>query len=716
MRKRLPPFPLKTQLLCASFSGLALLAPAAQAQDAIPAPTDDIPTLGDVNVTATLQNTTLWETPASVQVVNSAAFDNSPKVNLSEGLARVPGLQVQNRNNYAQDLQLVMRGFGARAAFGVRGIRIYVDDIPATLADGQAQTSNIDLSSLDRIEVLNGPFSAMYGNAAGGVIQVTSKSGHAPNSIGADVVTGSDGMVRYGVNAQGATGAKTGLTDYTLSANRFRTDGFRAHSDAKRGIVNARLGIQLNDSNKLKLVANYVDITAQNPLGLTREEMDQDRRMATPNAEKFNTRKNVYQGQLGAVLESRLNADNQLRVMAYHGSRHTKQYMPIPAAPQRNNPGHAGGMGDLERRYSGLDVRWTSAQKLGSRDLLLVTGLAYDYLREARKGYENFTGPKGKETLGVQGALRRDETNTVWNVDPYIQGNLQLTDSVSVDAGMRYTKIHYRSDDHYLKNGDDSGNTSYSAFLPSAALRWDLNDRVNVYTSVGRGFEAPTTIELSYKPGVNNPGLNLGLQPAKSTNWETGTKIRLTDQSLFTAAVFRTDTKNEIVVDSSTDGRTSYQNANKTRRTGLELSYSQQFLEHAQLDIAYAWINAKYRTGSDKIPCGNLIPGIPKQTAYVGLAWAPQYGWQAGADLSLATKMQVDDSNSATAASYTVAGLYGGYVWRIGQWKLRGFARVDNVFDRKYVGSIVVNDSNKRFYEPAQGRNWSAGLSANWEF
>ncbi|KKW69220.1 TonB-dependent receptor [Lampropedia cohaerens] len=677
----------------------------------------DVPTLDTVEVTATRQGGTLLQTPASVQVVEGTAFANGLQVNLSEALGRVPGLQVQNRHNYAQDLQIIMRGFGARSTFGVRGIRIYVDDIPATMPDGQGQTSNIDITSLDRIEVLNGPFSSIYGNAAGGVLQMYTAAGTNPPSVTVHTAAGSDGALRYGVQAQGRRDVEQGLEDYNLSATRFETDGYRDHSEARRGIVNARLGVRLNDTNRLKLVANHVDIRAQDPLGMTRAQMETDRRAAVSRAHDYNTRKKVKQSQLGAVWESHLNADNLLRMMAYHGQRETRQYQSIPPAPQLSNRGHAGGIIDLERQYSGLDVRLTSAQQWQGRDVLLIAGLAYDHLREQRRGFENFIGSGAQQQLGVQGALRRDETNTVWNIDPYVQASIGFAPGWNLDAGLRYSRVRFRSRDHYIaeRNGDDSGSARYSALLPSLALRKDLTDEVSVYGSYGRGFETPTTNELSYRPD-GSPGLNLALRPAESDNWELGLKAAMPFDGLATVALFRTDTDDEIVNAGSSNGRSSFHNAGKTRRDGLELAYSTRFLGEGRIDAAYTYLKAQYRTGSNRFASGASIPGIPKQSFYLGASWAPAQGWQAGAELRHVGRIYVNDANSDAASAYTLLGLHAGYVWQLGAWNLRSFARLDNALDKNYVGSVIVNDGNGRFFEPAPGRSWTAGVTLRRDF
>ncbi|RBZ61725.1 TonB-dependent receptor, partial [Klebsiella pneumoniae] len=536
------------------------------------------------------------DTPAAVSVVNGDEMRQAaPRVNLSESLGAVPGLQVQNRQNYAQDLQLSIRGFGSRSTYGVRGLRIYVDGIPATMPDGQGQTSNIDIGSVDTIEVLRGPFSALYGNSSGGVINVTSQTGTQPPTVEASSYYGSFGTWHYGMKATGAVGdgSHAGDVDYTVSTNRFTTHGYRDHSGARKNLANARLGVRINDVSKLTLLLNSVDIKANDAGGLTADEW-RDNPRQSPRGDQYNTRKNTRQTQAGLRYERQLSAQDDLSVMMYAGERETTQFQSIPRAPQLK-PSHAGGVIDLTRHYQGIDTRLTHRGEL-LVPVTLTAGLDYENMSERRKGYENFVMVNGAPQYGEQGALRRNERNLMWNVDPYLQTQWQLTDKLSLDAGVRYSSVWFDSNDYYITpgNGDDSGDASYHKWLPAGSLKYALTDAWNVYLSAGRGFETPTINELSYRSD-NQSGLNFGLKPSTNDTVEIGSKTRI-GNGLFTAALFQTNTDNEIVVDSSSGGRTSYKNAGKTRRQGMELGLDQQFGESWRLKAAWTWLDATYRT------------------------------------------------------------------------------------------------------------------------
>ncbi|ODN18745.1 TonB-dependent receptor PqqU [Klebsiella pneumoniae] len=669
-------------------------------------------------VTAAPTTVSELDTPAAVSVVNGDEMRQAaPRVNLSESLGAVPGLQVQNRQNYAQDLQLSIRGFGSRSTYGVRGLRIYVDGIPATMPDGQGQTSNIDIGSVDTIEVLRGPFSALYGNSSGGVINVTSQTGTQPPTVEASSYYGSFGTWHYGMKATGAVGdgSHAGDVDYTVSTNRFTTHGYRDHSGARKNLANARLGVRINDVSKLTLLLNSVDIKANDAGGLTADEW-RDNPRQSPRGDQYNTRKNTRQTQAGLRYERQLSAQDDLSVMMYAGERETTQFQSIPRAPQLK-PSHAGGVIDLTRHYQGIDTRLTHRGEL-LVPVTLTAGLDYENMSERRKGYENFVMVNGAPQYGEQGALRRNERNLMWNVDPYLQTQWQLTDKLSLDAGVRYSSVWFDSNDYYITpgNGDDSGDASYHKWLPAGSLKYALTDAWNVYLSAGRGFETPTINELSYRSD-NQSGLNFGLKPSTNDTVEIGSKTRI-GNGLFTAALFQTNTDNEIVVDSSSGGRTSYKNAGKTRRQGVELGLDQQFGESWRLKAAWTWLDATYRTNvCDDASCnGNRIPGIARNMGYASFGYQPEQGWYAGSDIRYMSDIMANDENTAKAPSWTVVGLTTGYKWSYGRMDMDLFGRIDNLFDREYVGSVIVNESNGRYYEPAPGRNYGIGLNLAWRF
>jgi iron complex outermembrane receptor protein len=695
-----PTAPRLVHVLCWLGAPAAALAQATDTNP--PAP---VTTLPPVVVTATRTETPAFDVPAAISRVDGEDVRNGrAQVNISESLGSVPGLLARDRQNYAQDVQISVRGFGARSTFGIRGVRLYVDGIPATLPDGQGQISNVELGSVGRIEVLRGPFSALYGNSSGGVIQVFTQDGQGAPRLGFEVAGGSDGLLRIATQASGSEGSFA----YRVGASRFETDGYRDHSQTERNLGNAKLSFKPDDEGKLTLVLNSMSLPeAQDPLGLPRPQYEADPRGVDPVAITFNTRKTVDQTQGGLTYERRIDAGNSLQVMAYKGRRGTVQFQSIPTGPQ-GSPLHPGGVISLAREYEGADLRWTwKAQNLGT-PLSVVAGLAGDWLYEGRQGYQNFIG----STLGVQGALRRNEANDVASFDQYVQANWQPTPQWTLNAGLRHSKVRFKSTDDYIvgTNPDDSGGADYRATLPVLGVLYAVNESVHVYATAGRGFETPTLNELAYRPG-GGTGLNFTLQPARSKSIEAGVKTRLANYGEASVAVFETRTENEIVTLTNSGGRSTFQNAGATRRNGIELGWSAQWQDW-QPQFAATLLNARYKD----VFADNRIPGVARTALFAGLNYAPAQGLRGGVEVRRIGAVYVNDSNSDAAEGYTVASAQVGYRKVLGRWDLGAFARVDNLFDRAYAGSVIVNEANSRFFEPAPGRTWLAGVSAGYRF
>lgn len=669
-----------------------------------------------VVVTATRTEQSSFDLPVSIDSVNQAQLqDGQLQVNLSESLARIPGINVQNRQNYAQDLQISSRGFGARASFGVRGLRLYADGIPATMPDGQSQVSNFDLGSAARIEVMRGPFSSLYGNSSGGVISLFTEDGAPGATVTPSVTFGSYGTQRIGTKLSG----DTGKLNYVADISSFRTDGYRDHSAAKRDTLNGKFRWALDADSKLTLVVNAVDMPeAQDPLGLTRPQFDANPKQAGANAINFNTRKSVAQNQLGLAYEQKVGAGDTVNLMVYGGRRDATQFQSIPILTQVPVT-QSGGVIDLVRDYWGIDAHWTHRAELAGAPLTATVGLNYDNLDEARKGFENFIGSQ----LGVIGALRRNEDNHIFNFDQYAQLQWEPSEHWLLLAGLRNSQVKVNSKDKYIVgvNGDDSGATNFSATTPVLGLTWRASPALSVYASYGQGFETPTMNELSYRSNGSGgllPGLNFALQASKSDNYELGVKALLGQATQLNLALFDVRTDQEIVVDDNIDGRTIFRNGGRTSRTGLEAGLATTWKNGFGLAAAYTYLDAHYRDNvSATIRSGNAIPGIPRQSVFVEGMWQHKpSGFSSALELRHVAKVYVNDANSDAAPAYTIASLRFGFEQNSMGWKLKEFVRVDNLADRKYAGSVIVNESRSRFFEPAPGRTWLAGVSAAYHF
>jgi iron complex outermembrane receptor protein len=658
-----------------------------------------------------------FDLPAAIDVIDAERINaGQMRVNASEALASVPGLVAQNRQNYAQDLQISSRGFGARSAFGVRGIRLISDGVPATMPDGQGQPSAFNLDMAERIEVLRGPFSAIYGNHSGGVIQLFTRDGQGRPMVDLDVSAGSYGQRKTDLNAQGSAGA----VGYVIDASRFETDGYRAHSAATRDQGFVKLTMVPTEGGKLTLVANSLRQDAtQDPLGVTWATYQRDPRAgeidttdtATPKrtlADRYDTRKDIEHQQAGLAYDQKIG-DDRLHVMVYGGNRQVTQYQAFSKAFQAPVT-HSGGVVDFDRDFHGADINWTSVRTFGAGKLTATVGIDYGESTDARKGYENYIGT----TFGVQGALRRDEQDKLSSVDPYLQGEWASGDWVFT-GGLRHTRLKVRVDDHFISNGNDSGGVNYSHTTPVLGVLYKVNPLLNVYASAARGFETPTLNELFYS-GTGG-GFNFGLRAAESTHVEAGVKALIGANTKVNAALFQVRTTDELVVDSAAGGRTSYKNASKTLRQGAELSLDTALSESISARLALTTLRAVYDQGFGAVLRGSRLPGVPNANAFAELAWKGAGNFGAAIEAVASTRVYAEDANvEIPAPGYAQVNARVNASQELGGWRFKEFARLNNLLDRTYVGSLIVGDTNKRYYEAAPGRNWMVGASAAYRF
>jgi iron complex outermembrane receptor protein len=683
-------------------------------------PAETVVELSPVVVTATRVAESSADLPASVDRVDRRTIaEGQLQVNLSESLITVPGVSVQSRQNYAQDLQLSVRGFGARSSFGVRGLRLYSDGIPGTMPDGQGQFSQFDLGSADRIEVLRGPFSALYGNSSGGVIAIFTEDAKPGYLLEGTAQYGTFNTQRYALKTEG----DDGVVNYVVDAAHFQTDGYRFHSDAERDNFNAKMRVATSETAKLTVVANVIETPSiQDPLGLTRAQLGADPRQAGVGAIQYNSRKSLDQEQLGTVYENQLTDTDGLSAMVYAGHRHTTQFQAIPESTEQS-PFNPGGVIDLDRAYWGVDSHVTDAREVDGTPLQVVAGISYDDLAEARKGYLNFEDAD----LGVEGALRRDEANNVYDFDQYLQAQWDPAPRWRMIAGVRNNLVEVTSHGHIpVIDGADSS-ARYSAVNPVGGITYRASSAVNLYGSYGKGFETPTLNDLAYRSVDGSlPGLNFALKPARSDNYEVGIKAGSGPVRADLAA-FYIRTVDELAILQNLDGRSVSQNIGETNRRGMELGADAAWAGGFSARLAYTYIRAvvgqAYETciaapcnplsnlegpppaNYKTVSAGSYLPAVPMNSLYAGLTWSySPKGFSATLETQGRARIYADDRNSASAAGYWVANVRAGFQQETRHWRLSEFARLDNLTDRAYVGSVIVNETNSRFFEPAPGR------------
>jgi iron complex outermembrane receptor protein len=676
------------------FSASILAAPMALAQQA------EMKQLEEVVVSASRIEQRRFDAPAAIDAVQVDPFRAaSPLVNLSELTAAVPGLQVRDRQNFAQDLQVSVRGFGTRSTFGVRGVRILVDGIPATMPDGQGQAATASLTSARQIEVLRGPLAQLYGNSAGGVVQIFTKDppiAPQPGFVGLSAGAGSDNQRQLGASIGGGTETLGALADIS----RFSTDGYRDHSAARRTQFNGKLVARPSSDTTVTGIVNIFDQPeSQDPLGLTRADFERNPRQVVPAAIQFDTRKTIDQKQAGIVVDHRLSASDTLNARIYGGQRQVFQTLAFSGATT------AGGVVDLDRDYGGVGLSWTHKMQANGMPLNWTVGFEADKQDERRRGLVN--------NNGTPGALRRNEDDVARNTDVFGQVDWTFDPQWRLIAGMRASRVRLSVDDQFLADGkNDSGSVRFNNTSPVAGLVWHATDAVNVYANLGRGFETPTLAESAYRAG-DATGPNLSLRPSKSTQAEIGMKMK-TGRHALELAVFDARSSDEIVPSQVIGGRSVFQNVDKVERRGAEASWHASWGRFSTR-LAYTWLDAQFRQGfsnaqGGRIAAGNRLPGAPEHSLFTEVEYKPTDTVTTGLEMRVESKAYVDDVNSDTAPGYAVLNLRTAYEFRVGAARMNLFGRIDNLLDKNYAGSVIVNDGNQRFFEPAPGRRLFVGL------
>ncbi len=689
---------------------------AAGASGAERAPITD---LSPIVVTATRIAESSFDVPASVNVVGRAEIqDGQLQENISESLMTVPGVSAENRQNYAQDLQLSVRGFGARSSFGVRGVRLYSDGIPGTMPDGQGQFSQFDLGSAGRMEVLRGPFSALYGNSSGGVISLFTEEAPAGYFIDGTAQYGTFDTQRYALKTTG----DDGMFNYVVDAVHFQTNGYRYHSKAERENFNSVLRLTFSEALKLTLVGNAIQTPfVQDPLGLTRIQLAANPSQAGTGAIQYNTRKSLNQEQGGAILDYRFNPDDTLSSTLYAGHRATTQFQAIPQAVEEKEPLYPGGVIDLKRAFYGVDTHVTDQRAWGEARLQTVGGIAYDDLEETRLGYLNYVG----DQLGVEGAVRRDEANHVYDFDQYLQTQWDPDVRWRMIAGVRNNLVQVSSNDHLPGTTEPHSSVRYTAVSPVGGVVFHAAPQLNLYASYGKGFETPTLNDLAYR-SVNGslPGINTSLQPARSNNYEVGVKAG-TGAVRAELAGFYIATRDELAVLQNFNGRAVEQNIGETARHGIELAVDASWAGGFSGRVAYTFIRAvvgqAYETcvGTPCLPAtvqpGSYLPAVPRNDLYVGVTWtyAP-LGFSTRLEEQGRAGIYANDRNTAFAPGYWETDWWAGLTQHTARWQFSEYLRVDNLTDRTYVGSVIVNQSSAEYYEAAPGRTALVMFNAKW--
>lgn len=681
-------------VFAAGLPALAQSGPPASRDDSAGASTAGTLTLAPIEVESVRLNTDVLTTPAAVDVTEARDIQQGrAKAQLDAALNRTPGVYANNGSNFAQNLRISIRGFGARSAFGVRGVQLRVDGIPETLPDGQAQTDSIDLGAIERLEVIRGPFSALYGNATGGVVDITTTTPASGPVDRGELTVGSHGYRRM----EAATAHERGDWGYALTASQLDLDGYRAHSEVKKQQLTGKLERRVGATGRLRLITRILDAPdTLDPGGVTRKRTRADRRAARDANLAFDSRQSVSQQTVGLVYEDQLSDQQNYQANLFYTHRDFIQYLPFADA----------GVVSYDRDFFGGGLQTTRFDDLFGHANQWVTGVDVRVQQDARERFDNVGGAKGARGL--------DEDQQATSVGVFAQNVFSLTPELELTTGLRYDLLDFDIDDAFITatDPDDSGSRTYHELSANVGISYAWRERQRVYANIANAFESPTFTEFA-DPGGNG-GFNRNLDPQKAVQYEIGAKGELDARARYQISAFWIDVRDELVVFNDDGRRDFYQNSGRSQRKGIEAKIEYALNSELSATAAYTLADYKYRRFVDnngRDYAGKAIPGVPGERLFGELAWRrPGVGYGV-IDMRYAGAFFADNANTAKVDHAWVFNARVGKSIPAGDDDLSIYLGVDNVFDEAYFDNIRINAFGGRYYEPAPGRTFYAGLA-----
>lgn len=615
----------------------------------------------------------------------------------AELLTAIPGVQVDSRTNYAQDTRISLRGFGARSAFGVRGVDLLVDGIPMSTPDGQGQLSSVMLDSISEVYVLRGPLASLYGNGSGGVIALQTRAPDA-SKLSAASSAGDQGLERYHVQGDWH---RDGFALRGQFANT-TVEGDRPHSRAER----EQAALQaFYKANNIELVFKHErsdDPLLQDPLGLTPQQWELDPWQKNPIAETFDTRKSVMHEQTSISLRDQQGA-TRWQTGFWQGERDIIQYLGFTGDAIAGS----GGVVDLARDFAGATATLSHSFDVYSVPVEASLGAEVAQMEDHRRGFVN--------NEGIAGDMRRNEVGDVNSRDLYSLLQLNPLAQLTLYTGARRTWLDVDVQDYFIVAGnpDDSGERDYREEAYVVGASYAIGNNWDLFASSGRGYETPTLTEMAYK--TNATGLNTQLQAALNQQRQWGVNYHMDNQLHLSLTHFMVDTEDELVVDQSVGGRTSFLNAAETERDGLELFARGILNDFWEWQASAQAMDADYSAGQWR---GNQLPGVAREQYQLGMEWRPFASDLMQMNLLFQQRSRIftaDNNLTAAPGFHTIdAGIQGEYARQ--SWVVEWWLKLANLEDKNYVGSVVVNQANGRAFEPALGRNLIGGLKINYYF
>lgn len=678
---------------------LALLSPALPAIAQENATVSEAADLDEIVVRATRIDRTLRQVPAAVSVVQKDDIQlGQQQLGLDESLVAVPGLFMQDRYNFAQDLRIAIRGFGARSSFGIRGVKILVDGIPESLPDGQGQSDGIDLGSAERIEVIRGPASSLYGNASGGVIHITTERGTPEPFVEGRASYGEFGFGKY----QLKTGGEAGRLNYLVNVSDMEFDGYRRHGQTENTLLNARFAYAIDDDSEFGLVLNATDQpVANDPGGVTLDDLRADPRAPRDRNVEFDSGEALDQQRIGLSYTRSLGEIHELRLHNHYIWRDFATKLPFTD----------GGAVEFDRFFVGGGASYAYSGDFWGRGNTFIVGTDVDRQDDARKRFDN--------NEGTLGALTLDQDEVVTSLGLFVQNELLLSEQFALTVGLRYDEVEFDVDDRFLADGNDSGQRTLEEVSPMVGVVYSPLDTLSLYATYSTAFETPTTTEFANPSGAG--GFNPNVDPQFARNYEAGVKGNLGERSRYEVTLFTIDVEDELIPFelANQPGRDFFNNAGESSRKGVEIFLASEPVDGLLLSLAYTRSNFEFDrfvVGGDDFS-GNDIPGVPENLLRAAVAYHHDNGFWASIEMLDVDSFFVDNANSEKNASYNVVGLRGGYRdLNLGSWIVSPFVGVNNLTDELYADNVRINAFGGRYYEAAPERHYYGGVTVRYDF
>ncbi|MFC1561216.1 TonB-dependent receptor family protein [Candidatus Latescibacterota bacterium] len=711
-----------------------------QEQDSLRTVDKSYHNLNEIIVTATRPDRPLLSVPYAIDVIGQEEIQRAEVgISLDEVLRAIPGVVVNNRYSPSRGDRISFRGIGSRASFGVRGIKIILDGIPLTMPDGQAQLSNLDLSSAGNIEILRGPSSSLYGNAAGGLINIKTQSGPpVPFLFQPRLIVGADGLRKWQSKISGNIGKHT----YFFNVNKLKFDGFREHSSGSQTSVNAVGRHEISHNIMLTTVFNYFDAPyLLNPSSLSKTDAEMSPTKARFSVKQQGAGGKKRQGQGGITLKYN-GEDSQFETILYGLKRSVLNAIP-------------GKISETDRIAGGVRSIFSKRFHIGIPEFRWTIGTDLEVMSGSRTEFNNLGIPseqvdvaKGNDIFNMleYGPRQKNQDENVVGIGPFTELEFSPSPKWVLTLGQRYDHYKFEASDHFLEDGSDySGTRNMDRFSPMVGVLYRPNDLIKLYSNYSTAFQTPTTIELSNKP-TGEGGFNPSLQPEIMRSYEVGIKGmlpvgieewpgKLLDFDVTFYILTIEDMLIPFQVQDPNSGEAYYRNAGKTQNKGAEIKMDWFPAKGLRTSFAYNFMDFIFKdfqveaSVDDTVQlfqlAGNDIPGVSPQEIFAGISYEHPRGAYSEVNLRWFDKYFANDFNGPPPGStepiqdfvnnaYLTVDMRLGLNHKFNKIGIEFFLGINNLFDKRFNSSITPNAFGGRFFEPAPGRNYYTGVNISF--